>query len=686
MRQLSDDITALKGIGAKRAAQLHSLGLYRVEDALYYFPFRYEDRTVLADLRQLAEGQEAQICGLIAQVRNIRLPGRKLLLRVTVRTMGGTITLLWFNQPYLAQKFAPGQVILAYGRYHAKNEKQLAVKDYRLLPTEEEAENHLGIVPVYPACGELSPAMMQKIVSEALAVYLPLTEEYLPQALRDKYHLAPLAWSIEAIHHPKEWSDLNIARYRLVFDEFLLLLLSLQVNQDRERHLGRAQNINGKLTQNFLQQLPFGLTAAQKRVILEIKRDMESPYAMHRLLQGDVSSGKTIVALFALLKTVENGCQGVLMAPTEILAEQHYLTITRYLQETGVTAALLSSALPKKTMLELKQQIAAGDIDILVGTHALLEDNVEFADLGLVIIDEQHRFGVRQQSALQQKGKTADVLVMTATPIPRSLALTIYGDLDLSVIDELPRGRQKIITWHIGENKRAGMYGFLAEHLAAGEQVYVVCPLVSQSEKMDLANAEVLAQKLAQEIFPQYKVALLHGKMKNEEKTAIMEGFRRGEIDLLVATTVIEVGVDVPNATVMVIENAERFGLAQLHQLRGRVGRGKKQGYCILISEPPTEEAKRRLQVMTQSNDGFFIAEQDLSIRGPGEVLGLRQHGLPELKIADLSEDTAILEAAKEVSEQIYQEGWDNYPMLKKRLATYTAQKRAMMNGGRADG
>ena len=686
MQSLNDNITALKGIGAKRAKDLNALGLFKVEDVLYYFPFRYEDRTKIANLADLKEGQSALICGVTAQIRNVRLPGHKLLLRITVHTSGGNITLLWFNQPYLAKEFTLGQVILAYGRYHAKGEKQLAVKDFRLLETEDEAEKYLGIMPIYPASEKVSANFLTKTIEEALKNYLPLAEEYLPQNLKEKYHLADLAWAIKNIHHPKGWKELNIARYRLVFDEFLLLILSLRQNKTKEKKTGIAQIKDSILTKPFLDNLPFKLTSGQKRVILEIKRDMESPYAMHRLLQGDVGSGKTIVALYALLKTVENNCQGVLMVPTEILAEQHYLTVGRYLSQSGVKVGLLSSSLNKKMMNELKEQIRLGEIDIIIGTHALLEDNVEFKKLGLVIIDEQHRFGVRQQMILQNKGETADLLVMTATPIPRSLALTIYGDLDLSVIDELPQGRKKIITWHIGEKKRTGMYGFLLEKMNEGQQVYVVCPLVSQSEKMDLANAEALAEKLQQEIFPQKKVALLHGKMKNEQKAEIMERFRQGEIDLLVATTVIEVGVDVPNATVMVIENAERFGLAQLHQLRGRVGRGQTQGYCILISEPTTDEAKRRMKVMTKSNDGFFIAEEDLNIRGPGEVLGLRQHGLPELRIANLAEDMAILEAAKEAAEKITAEGITAYPKLALRLESLLAQKSLKMSGGKTDG
>ncbi len=686
MRKLSDSVTNIKGVGAKRAQQLQNLGLWQIEDLLYYFPFRYEDRSKIADLSQLNDGDNAFIFGSIAQIRNVRLPGGKLLVRVIVRTDSGNITLLWFNQPYVTQKMALGALILAYGKYHVKKEKQLAVQDYQVLAGEDELEQYLGIMPVYPASSELSENMLKKYINLAVDEYLPLVEEYLPLDIREEHHLADLSWAIAAIHQPKSWQELNIARYRLVFDEFLLLLLSLAEGKAKEKAPGVAHLSEASLTKRFFELLSFELTDAQKRVIMEIKRDMESPYAMQRLLQGDVGSGKTIVAIFALLKAVENGKQAVLMVPTEILAEQHYWSLQKYLEPLGVKAALLTSSVAKKDMYDLKTKIALGEIAIVVGTHAVLEDDVRFKNLSLVVIDEQHRFGVRQQLTLQNKSQAADVLVMTATPIPRSLALTIYGDLDLSVIDELPKGRQKIITWAIGEKKRAGMYKFLAEHIAGGEQVYIVCPLVNQSDKLDLANVVALEEKLATEIFPAYRVALLHGQMKSAEKTQIMDEFRLGKIDILVSTTVIEVGVDVANATIMVIENAERFGLAQLHQLRGRIGRGTKQSYCILLANPTTDEGKRRLEVMTKSNDGFFIAEADLNIRGPGEVLGLRQHGLPELKIANLAEDIVILEQAKEVAEQIKLTNNDtdndeHSQALKARLARINTTAKCRMEG-----
>lgn len=677
-----DRLTEMKGIGKKRAQILGKLGLWQAEDVLYYFPFRYEDRCSIAKISDLQEGDTALILGYIAQTRNIRLAGKKMLLRVSVRTEEGNITLIWFNQPYLALKMSVGQLILAYGRYRCKNEKQLAVQDYHLLENEAETEKYLGIIPVYPASEEISAAMLKKVVAQALENYLPLVEDYLPEKWQKEYHLAPLGWAIANIHAPQSWRDLNIARYRLVFDEFFFLLLSLSNKNRREKVLGLAQSAEESLTKQFLRRLPFELTQAQKKVIMEVKRDMESPYKMNRLLQGDVGSGKTMVALYALLKAVENGAQAVLMVPTEILAEQHYLTLRRYLEPLGVRSALLTAAV-RKDMSEIKKAVAMGEIQIVVGTHALIEDDVKFLNLSLAVIDEQHRFGVRQQQNLQNKGAAADILVMTATPIPRSLALTIYGDLDLSLIDELPAGRKKIITWAIGEKKRAGMYKFLAERMDGGEQVYVVCPLIKQSDKMDLTDAEALAEKLSTQIFPHRRIALLHGQMKNEDKAEIMEDFRLGKIDLLVATTVIEVGVDVPNATVMVIENAERFGLAQLHQLRGRIGRGEKQGYCILMGHPAGEEAKRRLEVMTKSNDGFFIAEEDLQIRGPGEVLGLRQHGLPELKIADLTQDIAVLELAKDLAEKTTAEsiGAEKYKILQDILRRRLLNAKLTMGG-----
>lgn len=688
MAGLSDEIQTLKGIGKKRAEAFGKLGLWQAEDLLYYLPFRYEDRSEIADITRLSNGDNALIFGTIAQVRNVRLPAKKMLLRVTVRTDSGNITLIWFNQPYIAPKMNIGELIMAYGKYHCKNEKQLAVQDYHLPESAEEITKYMGIMPVYPASETLSAAMLKKTIEQALEIYLPFVQEYLPEEWLKEYHLAPLQQALYALHRPNSWESLNIARYRLVLDEFLLLLLSLAVWQNKDKVPGRALRAEETLTRKFLELLPFTPTDAQKKVIMEIKRDMESPYAMHRLLQGDVGSGKTIVAIYALLKAVENGAQAVLMVPTEILAEQHYLTTKRYLEPLGVKIALLSGGVAKKEMRELKEQIANGEISVVIGTHALIEDDVEFQKLALAVIDEQHRFGVRQQQKLYQKGQTADVLVMTATPIPRSLALTIYGDLDLSVIDQLPQGRKEIITWAIGEKKRKGMYKFLRERMNAGEQAYIVCPLVKVSEKMDLSDAEETAQKLQTEIFPDKNIAVLHGQMKNEDKAEIMENFRLGKIDILVATTVIEVGVDVPNATVMIIENAERFGLAQLHQLRGRIGRGEKQGYCILMGHPNTEESKRRLEVMTKTNDGFFIAEEDLSIRGPGEVLGLRQHGLPELKVADLTQDIAELELAKKLADEILADGIENekYAELRAKLKRRLLSAKLTLEVERNDG
>ena len=432
----------------------------------------------------------------------------------------------------------------------------------------------------------------------------------------------------------------------------------------------------------FWESLPFSPTGAQRRAVEEILTDMSGETSMNRLLQGDVGSGKTLVAAAAIWACIRAGYQAALLAPTEILAAQHAEGLNRMLAPFGMRVALLTGGMKAAAKRTTLAAIRGDEADLIVGTHAILSEGVEFARLGLAVIDEQHRFGVRQQQKLYKKGQTADVLVMTATPIPRSLALTIYGDLDLSVIDQLPQGRKEIITWAIGEKKRKGMYKFLRERMNAGEQAYIVCPLVKVSEKMDLSDAEETAQKLQTEIFPDKNIAVLHGQMKNEDKAEIMENFRLGKIDILVATTVIEVGVDVPNATVMIIENAERFGLAQL------IGRGEKQGYCILMGHPNTEESKRRLEVMTKTNDGFFIAEEDLSIRGPGEVLGLRQHGLPELKVADLTQDIAELELAKKLADEILADGIENekYAELRAKLKRRLLSAKLTLEGERNDG
>ncbi len=654
---VQDMVTVLKGVGKQKAADLQKLGIGTVGDLLGHYPYRYEDRSHMKPLREMREGDIETVTGIIMQAQDI-YPRRGLkLLRVNIRCADGNAVLVWFNQNHLKGKMQPGLQIVATGKVGKGTVRQISVSDFELLDDEDDLQHFQRITPVYRGTEKTSSKAMRKLITQVLEQNVDGLEEVLPQNHLKDYHLMDYKAAVRQIHFPEEWNLLNQARHRLVFQEFLELMLGLQMHSVIEHKQGIAHTKSEELTGKYINQLPFPLTGAQRKVILEIKKDMERTVAMKRLVQGDVGSGKTVVAVYTLLKAVAGGYQAVLMAPTEILAEQHYLNLKRMLEPLGIEPELLTGSLTKKEREAIYEKISNGSCLIVVGTHALIQKQVSFTQLGAVVIDEQHRFGVRQRLALENKGENKelapDVLVMTATPIPRSLALTLYGDMDLSIIDELPPGRQSVKTYCIGEQKRNDLYGFLDKQIADGYQVYIVCPLVEESEKLDLENATQLADHLAANVFPDYNVGLLHGKMKPQEKAVIMKQFRSNEIQVLVSTTVIEVGVDVPNANVMVIENAERFGLAQLHQLRGRVGRGSSQAHCFLVAEPKTEEGKRRMQVMVKSSDGFVIAEEDLLLRGAGEVLGTRQHGLPDLKIADLVHDIKILEQSKMLASEI---------------------------------
>ena len=514
--------------------------------------------------------------------------------------------------------------------------------------------------------------VFKEVMFKAREKFLDKIEETLPPEIIKSCKLMPLQEAISEIHFPSSWNALEKARHRLAFEELLILQLCLRYTRVKVHNIkGIKHTEDNSLTDKLIKSLPFSLTQAQKKVISQIENDMVNEKKMYRLVQGDVGSGKTIVAAWALVKAISGGFQGALMAPTEILAEQHFKNLQKIVGNLDITPVLITGKISLNEKREILKGILKGEIKLVIGTHALIQEEVIFKNLGLAVIDEQHRFGVKQRLALQEKGSAADVVIMTATPIPRSLALTLYGDMDLSIIDELPPGRTEVKTYHVTEKMRPQVYNLINREVKNGHQVYIVCPLVEESEKLDLENAERLANFLQLKIFPKYNIAVLHGKMGNNEKDDIMEQFRKGQIAILVTTTIIEVGVDVPNSTVIVIENAERFGLAQLHQLRGRVGRGQAQGYCILISEAKTEEAKARLKVMCQSNDGFFIAEEDLKIRGAGELFGTRQHGILDLKIADLVKDQPILAKTKELVDVILKEGIDlsKYKKLKNTIA-----------------
>lgn len=677
---IQDGVTVLKGIGKQKAADLQKLGIVTVGDLLCYYPYRYEDRSHLKPLRAMREGDTETVMGIILQVQDV-YPRRGLqILRVHIRCTDGNAVLVWFNQNHLKGKLQPGLQIVATGKVGKSSVRQISVSDFELIEDDADLDQFQRITPIYRGTEKTNSKAMRKFIQQVLEQDVVGIAEMLPEEHRNAYHLMEYREALYQIHFPEDWTHLNQARHRLVLQEFLELMLGLQMHSIMISKAGIAHTKSETLTSAFIEHLEFSLTNAQRRTILEIKKDMEREISMKRLVQGDVGSGKTVVAVYALLKAVSGGYQAVLMAPTEILAEQHYLNLKRMLAPLGIEPELLTGSLTKKERDRVYEKLADGTCPIAVGTHALIQKQVQFAKLGVVVIDEQHRFGVRQRLALESKGVTPDVLVMTATPIPRSLALTLYGDMDLSIIDELPPGRQQVKTYCIGEKKRNDLYNFLDRQVAEGYQVYIVCPLVEESEKMDLENATQLADHLSANVFPHYHVGLLHGKMKPQEKAEIMEQFRTNEIQILVSTTVIEVGVDVPNANVMVIENAERFGLAQLHQLRGRVGRGNSQAHCFLVAEPKTEEGKRRMMVMVKSSDGFVIAEEDLLLRGAGEVLGTRQHGLPDLKIADLVHDVKVLEQSKLLAGEILEIGLDapQYDALREKIAQIYERKQRL--------
>ena len=654
-----------KGIGPRRAELLKKLGIATVEDALSYFPWRYEDRGNLKRISRLAYGTYETVAGDVVSAEVVQTKRRRVSVFELVITDGtGVVVGSWFNQHYMKKTFRKGQKVILTGIVKANPYKggrpQIDNPDYEILE-EDDAEGtliHTGrTVPIYRATAGLSVRAIRSIMKTIIDSCGSALPDALPDQIVRKYGLMPAREAIAEVHFPVRERDMDAlnrgvsaAHRRLSFEELFILELGLSL-----RKHGVATETKGisfrppvNLEAALRKSLPFSLTMAQERVISEIKRDMAAEHPMNRLVQGDVGCGKTVVALIASLMAVENGYQACLMAPTEILAEQHFRNIVSLAGPLGVTAVLLTGSLKKKAKESVLADIASGAAGIVIGTHALIEQDVAFHKLGLAIIDEQHRFGVTQRSTLKSKGYGPDVLVMTATPIPRTLALTVYGDLDVSVIDEMPPGRAPVITRLYFESKRREAYQLIEGELAKGRQVYVVYPLVEETEKSDLKAATEMAAHLGKDIFPRWQVGLLHGRMKGEEKEAVMASFKSGTIPILVSTTVIEVGVDVPNATVMVIEHPERFGLAQLHQLRGRVGRGTHQSFCVLMGPRMfTEETRDRLTSFVRTNDGFRIAEEDLRLRGPGEFSGTRQSGLPDLRAANILRDAELLEAAR---------------------------------------
>jgi ATP-dependent DNA helicase RecG len=640
----------IKGVGPARFKDLNRLGISSIYDLLYFFPRRYEDRSQFKKIGELAAGNTETIRGEIISC-NLRKTRRALdILEIKLTDGTGIISAVWFNQPYLKNLFREGEKVILHGKVDKFFNLQINSPEFELIKDEKkDSLNMERIVPVYSLTGKLTQRILRSIINEAVTQYAHHLFEFIPYDIRLRNELPNIVEAIKWIHFPDDFNKQEFARHRFVFEEFFLLQLGIAMKRLHQKinKPGISHNITPGLFACFTERLPFQLTESQKRVIKEIEQDMSRPRPMHRLLQGEVGSGKTVVAAYALFLTVNNGYQGTLMVPTEILAEQHYLNLSNFFLPFNIKVELLISGTADEMKKRIKEELEAGQIDIIIGTHSLLEEDVGFKRLGLVVIDEQHKFGVMQRKRIQEKGLNPDCLIMTATPIPRTLALTVYGDLDISTLYELPQGRGKVRTFWVSENKREDVYRFILQELKAGHQAFIVYPLIEESEVLDVKAATQMCEQIKDGPFREFRVRLLHGRLSSQDKTEIMQEFKERKSDVLVSTIVIEVGIDIPNVTVIVVENAERFGLAQLHQLRGRIGRGKYPAYCILFSEAESDEAKQRLKALVETRDGFKIAEEDLKIRGPGEFLGIRQHGFPEIRVGDILKDMKILELAR---------------------------------------
>ena len=652
MIDLEKDVKYIKGVGPNRVKLLNKLGIYNLKDLITYYPRTYEDRSKPKNIIEAIDGEEVLLeAYAMGRVNEIRLRG-KTMQKLIIKDETGVATVTWFNQSYLKNKFVTGKKYLFYGKVN--NSFGKITMNSPVFDEEGKSSNTGKIVPIYPLTYNLSQNTIRKIIENAIKEVEGNLNETLPEYIKNEYKLIEINDAIKSIHFPKDFRNFNMARNRLVFEELLTMQLALLQLKNKyiteDKGIAFSKEIH---MSDIINKLPFKLTKAQARVLEEIDNDMESDKSMNRLLQGDVGSGKTVIAMCSAYKAVKSGYQASIMAPTAILATQHLENFKKIFDELDIKCELLISSMTKKKKNELLERLANGEIHILIGTHALLEDNVKFKNLGLVVTDEQHRFGVKQRTKIVEKGQNPDVLVMTATPIPRTLALILYGDLDISIIDELPPNRKKIDTFAVTKGMEERVNNFIKEQIKTGRQAYIVCPLVEENEELDLKSVEKLYEKCRTETFPEYKVEYIHGKMKAKDKDEIMYKFKNKEIDILISTTVIEVGVDVPNANIMVIEDAQRFGLAQLHQLRGRVGRGEYKSYCILKYEGKGETVRKRMKVMCDTNDGFVISEKDLELRGAGDFFGTMQHGLPEFKIANLFEDMKILKVAQEVAIKI---------------------------------
>jgi len=673
-RRLDAPATSVKGIKSTLAAKFKKLGVSTVRQLLYFYPRRHIDYSQRRLIAELEEGEEQTIVATVWEAAQKTSAKRKRVTEAIVGDESGNMRIVWFNQPYLARYLRPNSRIVISGKVSSfRNRKVFESPEWEFLETDDLT--HTGrLIPVYPLTAGLSPRVARRLVKENLDQWIPRLPDFLPADIRRNAGLITLPEAIKQAHYPDSEAEKDRARRRLAFDEFFIIQLGvLSRKRDwQEGDKGSAFNVDGSCLEPFFNALPFTMTAAQQRALAEIKADLAKTTPMSRLLQGDVGSGKTVVATAAMLIAAENGFQAALMAPTEILAEQHFESICGLLSRASGEAGngkpvssyssllsrplgvgLLTGGLRESQKQEVQERLSTGEINMVIGTHALIQKGVEFPQLGLCVADEQHRFGVMQRSALRSKGTSPHVLVMSATPIPRTLSMTLYGDLDLSIIDELPPGRSEIKTKWLAPEQRQKAYDFIRKQIGEGRQVFIICPLIEESEAIETRAAITEYERLSHNVFPELRLGLLHGRLSSSEKEEVMQRFRSGELDILVSTAVVEVGVDVPNATVMLIEGADRFGLAQLHQFRGRVGRGEHQSYCLLLSEAPSEEARERLGLFEVVRNGFILAEKDLELRGPGEFFGTRQSGLPDLKMARLS-DLKLLELARDEAIKIF--------------------------------
>lgn len=647
-------VTILKGIGEKTAKTLEKMKIVTVDDLIHYYPRDYEIKKEFCKIADMQINETYLVEADVSQAPFNLRKKNMILTKMKVKDDTGVLEVTWFRQPYMQQKFSINQKVILKGKVTIKQGKKEMTSPQVLHEEERLIQSSQQLYPIYPLTKNISLKQMSEWINEGLNYTTGQLVEYLPLSIKNRFNLCEYNFALNQIHNPEDELRLSIAKKRLIFDEFLIFQLSLQMlKQECYIMDNQYEFSHDHLVSAFIDHIPFQLTNAQKKVWSEIKDDLTGNKTMNRLVQGDVGSGKTIVAILSLLLAVENNYQGTLMAPTEVLAKQHYQSLNSLLEPFNIKIGLLVGSMTKKEKNIMAEQIHNGTIQIVIGTHAIIQEPIQFNNLAIVITDEQHRFGVKQREKLAGKGHFPHVLVMSATPIPRTLALIVYGDMDVSIIDELPPGRQSIETYSVNSSYRSRIYAFLEKEIQEGRQCYIVCPAVEENDTLEIESVILYTEKLKEVLSQTIRIAYLHGKMKPKEKNEIMENFANGLIDVLVSTTVIEVGINVPNATLMVIENAERFGLAGLHQLRGRVGRGKHQSYCILITDAQTTQTKKRMEVLEKYTDGFIISEYDLKLRGPGDAFGIKQHGLPEFRIGDIFENIDILKVTHELAKEL---------------------------------